>query len=188
MKFLYFSYGFKIYGTNEKKQRSDIDTLIDNNGVALKTENKFIFENMGIVVDKDVFGDRYLREVKEIAIIFDNAQEKCDFLKNYEAHKNTYRKIKLLKSLKKSSFPKGVIEELNSWEIVSKSPYSSSFYNTNNISWGYKPEGSLRISNHWNFESCGEKHCRLNTTEEYIHNTWILARYNNGIYEEIKRF
>lgn len=84
--------------------------------------------------------------------------------------------------------PQGVVEEVSSWEIVSKSPYSKSFYNSKEIGWDSKPEGSLRVSDHWNFESKGEKHCKLDTTDEYITGVWILARYENGIYHEIKRF
>ena len=190
MKFLYFKYTYKDFETDEGKyKRGDIDLFIDNTGNALKAENRFIFENMKIVVGRDrITTDRYMSSVKEIAIIFDNSSEKCEFLKKYETFKNLYAKNKILKSLKKSRLPKGVIDEISSWKILSKSPYSYSFYNAKNISWGSKPEGSLRISDHWNFESCGDKHCKLDTTEEYLYNTWILARYENGIYKELKRF
>lgn len=72
---------------------------------------------------------------------------------------------------------------LKKWEVVNKSPYSNSFYNTNDISWGSKPEGSLRISDHWNFRTQGELHCETTcgTTEG-----WYLGVYTNGKYELIK--
>jgi len=189
MKFLYFRYNYKIYGEEGSFKRGDIDIFINNTGNTLKAQNKFIFNNMKIVVGKDLADTaRYLSSVKEIAIIFDNAEEKCKFLKDYEDCKNVYEKQKVLKSLKKSRFPKGVIEEISSWGILNKSPYSYSFYNSKKISWGSKPEGSLRISDHWNFESCGETHCKLDTTDKYLGGVWILARYENGIYKELKRF
>jgi hypothetical protein len=84
--------------------------------------------------------------------------------------------------------PIEVKEEIEKWDTVSKSPYSESFYNSKEISWGSKPEGSLRISDHWNFESNGSVHCKINTSDEYIGGIWILARYENGTYIEIKRF
>lgn len=34
-----------------------------------------------------------------------------------------------------------------------KSPYSSSYYNSDEISWGNKPDGSVRLADHWNFET-----------------------------------
>lgn len=84
--------------------------------------------------------------------------------------------------------PAELADEVRSWDIINKSPYSTSFYNTKNVGWDRKPEGSLRASDHWNFESYGKIHCRLNTTDEYIEGTWILARYENGVYVEIKRY
>jgi hypothetical protein len=86
-------------------------------------------------------------------------------------------------------------EEIASWEIINKSPYSDSFYNSYDIDWDHKPEGSLRLSNHWNFsqnhgtpEEMREIHCKLNTTKDYVNNTWILAKYNKGIYKVLKVF
>ncbi|MCR8656380.1 hypothetical protein [Paenibacillus endoradicis] len=49
---------------------------------------------------------------------------------------------------------------------VHKSPYSKSFYNKE-VDWGYKPEGVIRISDHWNFLSHDEIHC---ATHQEINN------------------
>ena len=68
----------------------------------------------------------------------------------------------------------------NEW---SKSPYSMSFYSSKDISWGYKPEGSLRVSNHWNFGYEGE-HC---PTDEPVEG-WAVCRFENGKYHLIKQF
>ena len=79
--------------------------------------------------------------------------------------------------------------EITKWKTVSASPYnSSSYYNTDGISWGSKPEGSLRISDHWNFESKGKNHCKLKGIKGYQQDRWIMGKYKNGQYEIIKEF
>ena len=68
-------------------------------------------------------------------------------------------------------------------ENWSKSPYSQSYYNSQNIGWGYKPEGSLRVSDHWNFGQDGE-HCQ---TAEPV-DGWAVCKFENGKYHLIKKF
>lgn len=58
---------------------------------------------------------------------------------------------------------------------VHKSPYSKSFYNKE-VDWGYKPEGVIRISDHWNFLSHNEIHC---ATHQEINNESLSI----GIFE-----
>lgn len=82
---------------------------------------------------------------------------------------------------------KRILNELYKFEILNKSPYSRSFYNANGITWNSKPEGSLRLSDHWNFESQGEIHCKLDNTEEYTQKI-LLCKYHNGYYHIIKEF
>ena len=81
--------------------------------------------------------------------------------------------------------PLKLLRILEKWEIINKSPYSNSFYNSREISWSNKPEGSLRLSDHWNFETFYDdsKHCRLAENKEYIKNNWILAIRQNGEYK-----
>lgn len=71
----------------------------------------------------------------------------------------------------------------NEDENWSKSPYSLSYYNSKEIGWGYKPEGSLRISDHWNFGSENE-HCK---TSEPV-DGWALCKFESGVYHLIKTF
>lgn len=73
-----------------------------------------------------------------------------------------------------------VQNETDEW---SKSPYSNSFYSSKDISWGYKPEGSLRVSDHWNFGYEGE-HCP--TTEPV--DGWAVCRFENGKYHLVQKF
>ena len=63
---------------------------------------------------------------------------------------------KILLPQKAKITPKEVLEEINKFKHINKSPYSSSYYNVQGITWDYKPEGSLRISDHWNFTSNGK--------------------------------
>lgn len=80
-----------------------------------------------------------------------------------------------------------VLEEIYKFDTINKSPYSDSYYNSDNVEWDSKPEGSLRLSDHWNFESQGEIHCKLDNTKEYTQKT-LLCEYHNGYYHIIKEF
>lgn len=76
---------------------------------------------------------------------------------------------------------KSVIE--NEFKVTSKSPHSKSFYNSDDIDWGYKPEGSLRISDHWNFRGSCETH------DEVENNTHLsVGKYRDGKYDIIHSF
>lgn len=68
------------------------------------------------------------------------------------------------------------------------SPYSNSFYSSKNISWEHKPEGSIRISDHWNFPTTANNgiHCRTSNSD--LVEGWAVGRYNNGVYDIIKVF
>lgn len=95
---------------------------------------------------------------------------------------------KILLPEKAKVTPQEVLDEINKFEHINKSPYSSTYYNMPGISWDYKPEGSLRMSDHWNFTSRGEKHCLLEGTDKLVENRWILAKYIEGKYHIIKEF
>jgi hypothetical protein len=70
--------------------------------------------------------------------------------------------------LKDFDIPGEIIQKMKTWEVIVKSPYSNTFYNSKDIGWGYKPDGSFRVSDHWNFEARGKKHC---LTESPVTNT-----------------
>lgn len=95
---------------------------------------------------------------------------------------------KILVPQKAKVTPKEVLEEIKKFNHINKSPYSLSYYNVPNVTWDYKPEGSLRISDHWNFISHGEKHCIIEGVEEKIENHWILAKYVDRKYHVLKEF
>ena len=90
-----------------------------------------------------------------------------------EKHKLAIR-MKLVRTLPET-LPLEFIKDLNTWENVFKSPYGNSYYNAK-VNWGFKPNGSLRISDHWNFESHGKFHCQtLNACENNSH--WTIAKF-----------
>ncbi len=68
---------------------------------------------------------------------------------------------------------------------IDTSPFSLSTYAIPKggvVDWGSKPENSYRVSDHWNFESKGQVHCKLKDTDEYTQKVF-LAKYINGKYE-----
>lgn len=75
------------------------------------------------------------------------------------------------------------------WSV---SPFSDSFYSSKNIGWGHKPEGSLRVSDHWNFNTRYERengisngqHCP--TSEPF--EGWAVCRFENGMYHLVEKF
>ena len=95
---------------------------------------------------------------------------------------------KILVPKKAKVTPKEVLKEISKFNYINKSPYSLSYYNVPNVTWDYKPEGSLRISDHWNFISHGEKHCILEGVEDKVENNWMLAKYIDGRYHILKEF
>lgn len=76
--------------------------------------------------------------------------------------------------------PESIIEMMKEWPIIYKSPYSKSFYSSEDISWETKPDKSYRVSDHWNFvTSRGPKvHCQ--TTQPVKNNT----HYSIGQFDE----
>ncbi len=67
-------------------------------------------------------------------------------------------------------------------EINNPSPYnrytSGSFYDCNDKNWDYTPDGSLRVSDHWNFYSRGSIHCVTDVANEALTDKWTIARYD----------
>ncbi|EPZ54467.1 hypothetical protein H477_3606 [[Clostridium] sordellii ATCC 9714] len=53
---------------------------------------------------------------------------------------------RILVPIKSKLKPLEVEKELKKFKQIHKSPYSQTYYDTKDISWEHKPEGSLRIS------------------------------------------
>ena len=80
---------------------------------------------------------------------------------------------------------------LFNWDNICPSPYNriggGSWYNNNQITWDSKPEGALRLSDHWNFFSLsgGGIHCPTLDTEL---TGWALCKMSNGFWETVIKF
>lgn len=77
-----------------------------------------------------------------------------------------------------------IFTEIANWSTINKSPYSNSFYDSNDIDWGNKPSNSRRVSDHWNFGD-DNKHCKTNND---LKNGWALGVFKNGIYNIERMF
>jgi len=83
--------------------------------------------------------------------------------------------------------PVDVRREILKWDTISKSPYSASFYNSDDKSWDYTRPGSLRIADHWNFEDQkGEIHAH--TDKPVANDSWAMGRYEDGQYKILKEW
>lgn len=89
--------------------------------------------------------------------------------------------------LHKYNLPKEIEDMMMDWEVRYKSPYSDTFYNSTDIGWGHKPDGSLRVSDHWNFYTRGKYHCQ--TLQKVVNNLSVcIGQYDKatGKYNIIK--
>jgi hypothetical protein len=84
-----------------------------------------------------------------------------------------------IEELRAFGIPNSIIEKMKEWSIIYKSPYSKSFYSSDDISWSHKPDGSFRVSDHWNFTTnrSDRVHCK---TKEPVKNN---AHYSLGKYD-----
>lgn len=142
-------------------------TLKDaKNCIVLLKNNPFKFLHESL--DLDDYIDRCEKNILHFEVL-------CD-----DIAKNHYNNIlKIAKEFKKIA----TVENL----IISKSPYSSSFYAHNSsytIDWGCKPENSYRFSDHWNFEDQIKDiiHCPTVNGEDY---GLCICKYINGSYFKI---
>jgi hypothetical protein len=81
------------------------------------------------------------------------------------------------------NLPPGILEKMKEWEYISKSPYSNSFYSSKDVTFATKPNGSMRVSDHWNFVS---------RRDSKIHSKTDISVENNkewciGVFNEEKR-
>lgn len=79
-----------------------------------------------------------------------------------------------------SSVPIEIIKEIVfNWDFVYwKSPYGQSYYSAR-VGWGHKPDGSYRMSNHWNFTANNKPgiHCATsNSVENDTH--WSIGIFD----------
>ena len=89
------------------------------------------------------------------------------------------------------SMPKALSREIASWDYISKSPLSNSFYNMPGKTWDNTPDGIIRVSDHWNFTNRRHRgiHCRTDVDVDN-NEEWVMARYDakSGVYKVLKRW
>ena len=83
--------------------------------------------------------------------------------------------------------PQAAADEVRSWENVYND--GTEFFNTSTYPVpATLHNGVLRLAKFWNCNVMGELRYKLETTTERASNQWILAKYDNGIFREIKRY
>jgi hypothetical protein len=84
-----------------------------------------------------------------------------------------------IEELRAFGIPNSIIEKMKEWPIICKSPYSKSFYSSDDISWSHKPDGSFRVSDHWNFTTNRSDRVYCKTNEPAKNNThYSLGKYD----------
>lgn len=78
-----------------------------------------------------------------------------------------------------SSIPFDMIQEMFSWDIIYKSPYSFSFYSKEK-SWEKTQDRTIRLSDHWNFTTKNSDAIHCQTTEPIENNVYWAF----GVYDE----
>lgn len=77
--------------------------------------------------------------------------------------------------------------EALSWDFVSMSPHSRSFYSKPGKSWTETPDGILRLADHWDFRTeDGEFHAGTNIRVE--NGVWALGRRENRVYVILRTY
>lgn len=117
------------------------------------------------------------KRIKEAIIVLDKAeQEQLRIWQEVKARREQW-----------GTMPDAAIEEILSWEVQSKSPYSHSYYNAE-VDWDHKPEGSLRLSDHWGWtDDFGITHCCIRGADSEVRK-WLLCRYECGQYTIVEEY
>ncbi|MFN9110286.1 MAG: hypothetical protein ACK5XN_09480 [Bacteroidota bacterium] len=85
------------------------------------------------------------------------------------------------------TMPASLRMEIMDWNVISRSPYSNSFYDITNKGWSDDPVDFLRVSDHWNFVSAGKMHAA--TDVPVANGAWALARHtSDGTYRVLKTY
>ena len=137
--------------------------------------------------DYKVFKSKHPKIFKKIC--HERIHSKINLLFMKSEINNPHEKLRFRMKCARTSIsyiPRKAVETIIKWRTLNKSPWSQSFYDTKDISWGHKPEGSVRVSDHWNFETPdGELHCKTKCSHQ---NGWAIGQYENGSYKILNKF
>jgi hypothetical protein len=153
-------------------------------------KGKYRFPKNSLLISRDKPGEFSFLNIENINVFFDqhnrigelvavlDESEQAEYIAWTQA-KARYEKW--------GTMPEEAIEEVLSWQFYSKSPYSHSYYNAE-VDWDHKPEGSLRLSDHWSWEDVyGIRHCRIKGEESEVRK-WLLCRFESGWYVVLKEY
>lgn len=152
-------------------------------------------ERLGYLDKKKKIIDEYKQKTADLGIdIYDMTEqeeerwdklleergEELKKLKNPFKDAKTERNFLNMKRLFEENYPE-IYNEIGSWDVINKSPYSNSFYDSDGIGWGKKPAGSKRIADHWNFGEDKKLHCETREKRKRK-NGWAMGVYKDGLY------
>lgn len=105
---------------------------------------------------------KYIKLFEEFEKRFQSNRERKEYYKNLKLNAPIQDRIYTIDQIGKFDIPDEIIDKMKDWEVIFKSPFSDSFYNSIEVKSGYKPDGSFRVSDHWNYQSMDkskEIHC-----------------------------
>jgi len=84
--------------------------------------------------------------------------------------------------------PDELIKFILSWNKIKKSPYNNKSYYNEPKGWDFFKDGGIRVSDHWNFSTRGQIHCKTKQVVE--ENGWSVGIYDseNDIYNIINTY
>ena len=170
------------------KDRESILNLIDDELSKFGFETKefidggyIILKHPNIVEEDNIQNMKYLLTYKlfETEILSKSQQ------RNKEWHdKNPPPKGTIINpdDLDRFNIPDSIKNEMLKWNIIFKSPFSNSFYSSDDISWSHKPHNSYRVSDHWNFTTNRSDKVHCKTTEPVKNTSHIsLGKFDGKI-------
>lgn len=178
------------------KHKEELDRIKGNCEKIINEINDFVnskeyksvyeeFKKLRETFPKDLFGNPNAHlafEKEENLKLASYLKIKSEIIAEDVLSTSNIRRIDLMIELDKIAQKEGL--------VISKSPYGASYYaheSWEEISWGYKPHGSYRVSDHWGFESKGAIHCRIDDDE--YKQEWLIGKYDEHakMYHSVKR-
>jgi len=109
-------------------------------------------------------------------IIIEDRIERNEISKN-----NIKNKLYILSRDFPFDMPFEIRKEILKWRVVSKSPYSYSYYNITNKTWDDSFDDKfLRVSDHWNFFTRDKIHCETTDKKDYK-GDWSIGEFQPKI-------
>lgn len=184
------------------KKGQSLTHAMKESGKFKDIKNKTLKDNrLDYLENKRNIIDKYKQKTKDLGIdiydmsekdeakwdeVLEERKKELDKLKNPFVDKMTEKNFVNAKRLFEKDYPE-IYEEISNWKIINKSPYSNSFYDSEDIGWGSKPKNSKRIADHWNFGEGKDLHCETREKKKRKKG-WAMGVYKDGKYNIEKEF